>query len=77
MQNGITWLDEIQGFYRERAAIEKEYATRLNALVKESMKKKQKNAAHISVGDTPTLTPGNMERYGRIGSFVPRWLTEL
>ena len=32
--NGISWLDDIQQFYRERSAIEKEHGARLNALAK-------------------------------------------
>jgi hypothetical protein len=63
--NGIAWLDDIQSFYRERSAIEKEYSAKLNALAKKYFEKKTRKSASLSVGDTPTMTPGSLERYGR------------
>lgn len=62
--NGISWLDEIQQFYRERSAIEKDYGSKLSALAKKYHEKKAKRTGSLSVGDTPTLTPGSLERYG-------------
>lgn len=62
MANGITWLDDIQSFYRERSAIEKEYAAKLNALAGKYFEKKSKKSSSLSVGDTPTMTPGSLER---------------
>lgn len=62
--NGIAWLDDIQAFYRERSAIEKEYSAKLNALAKKYFEKKTRKSASLSVGDTPTMTPGSLERYG-------------
>lgn len=62
--NGIAWLDDIQSFYRERSAIEKEYSAKLNALAKKYFEKKTRKSASLSVGDTPTMTPGSLERYG-------------
>ncbi|EOO04148.1 putative actin polymerization protein [Phaeoacremonium minimum UCRPA7] len=59
--NGITWLDDIQSFYRERSAIEKEYAAKLNALAGKYFEKKSKKSSSLSVGDTPTMTPGSLE----------------
>lgn len=59
--NGIAWLDDIQTFYRERAAIEKEYAAKLNALAKRYFEKKAKKSSSLSVGDTPDMTPGSLE----------------
>ena len=59
--NGITWLDEIQAFYRERSAIEKEYAQKLSALAKKYFEKKAKRSSSLSVGDNPTVTPGSLE----------------
>lgn len=59
--NGVTWLDDIQQFYRERAAIEKEYSSRLYGLAKKNFEKKAKRSSNISVGDTPSLTPGSLE----------------
>ncbi|KAK4694634.1 hypothetical protein P7C71_g2980, partial [Lecanoromycetidae sp. Uapishka_2] len=58
VSNGVTWLDDIQQFYRERAAIEKEYSTKLKGLANKNFEKKAKRASSLSVGDTPTLTPG-------------------
>ncbi len=63
MSGGITWLDDIQQFYRERSAIEKEYATKLNALAKKYFDKKVKRSAALSVGETPSMTPGSLERW--------------
>lgn len=63
MANGIAWLDDIQSFYRERSAIEKEYSAKLNALAKKYFEKKTRKSATLSVGDTPTMTPGSLERY--------------
>ena len=59
---GITWLEEIQSFYRDRSAIEKEYSAKLSALAKRYHDKKAKKTGTLSVGDTPTLTPGSLER---------------
>jgi len=59
---GIAWLDDIQSFYRERSVIEKEYSARLSALAKKYFEKKSKKSTSLSVGDTPTMTPGSLER---------------
>ncbi|KAI0134636.1 hypothetical protein BJ170DRAFT_610618 [Xylariales sp. AK1849] len=59
--NGIAWLDDIQQYYRERSAIEKEYSARLNALAKKYFERKNKKSSSLSVGDTPTMTPGSLE----------------
>lgn len=70
---GIAWLDDIQAFYRERSAIEKEYSQKLNALAKKYFDKKIRKQSSLSVGDTPTVTPGSLERYNQ----VSLWLTGL
>lgn len=44
--------------------IEKEYSAKLNALAKKYFEKKTRKSASLSVGDTPTMTPGSLERYG-------------
>ena len=62
VSNGIAWLEDQQSFYRERAAIEKEYSTKLSALAKRYFEKKAKRSTSLSVGDTPTVTPGSLER---------------
>lgn len=59
--NGITWLDEIQQFYRERSAIEKEYSGKLSALAKKYFEKKARKSSTLSVGENPTVTPGSLE----------------
>jgi hypothetical protein len=55
-------MDDIQSFYRERSAIEKDYSVRLTALAKKYYEKKAKKSASLSVGDTPSMTPGSLER---------------
>lgn len=60
---GITWLDDIQQFYRERSVIEKEYSAKLNGLAKKYYEKKAKKSSSLSVGDTPVMTPGSLERF--------------
>jgi len=62
VSNGITWLDDIQSFYRERSVIEKEYSAKLTALAKKYYDKKAKKSSSLSVGDTPAMTPGSLER---------------
>ncbi|KAL8709579.1 MAG: hypothetical protein Q9220_005671 [cf. Caloplaca sp. 1 TL-2023] len=59
--NGVGWLDDIQLFYRERSSIEKEYSQKLYALAKKHFEKKARKSSSLSVGDTPTLTPGSLE----------------
>lgn len=70
--NGIQWLDEIQQFYRERSVIEKEYAQKLNALAKKYFEKKAKRSSSLSVGDTPTVTPGSLE-----SASMTTWTVQL
>ncbi|KAL7933227.1 hypothetical protein V8C35DRAFT_305241 [Trichoderma chlorosporum] len=70
--NGISWLDEIQQFYRDRAAIEKEYSAKLDALAKKYFEKKNRKISQLSVGDTPTLTPGSLE-----SASLTTWSTQL
>ena len=65
MANGIAWLDDVQAFYRERAAIEKEYAGKLNALSRRFYDKKSRKSVSLTVGDSPSLTPGSLERFVR------------
>jgi len=61
--HGVAWLDDIQQFYRERSVIEKEYSAKLSALAKKFFEKKNKKSSQLSVGDTPSMTPGSLERY--------------
>lgn len=59
--NGIAWLEDIQQFYRERSAIEKEYSQKLSALAKKYYERKAKKSSGLSVGETPSVTPGSLE----------------
>lgn len=63
VSSGVAWFEDIQQFYRERAAIEKEYSAKLYALAKKNFEKKSKRSSTLSVGDTPTMTPGSLEWY--------------
>ncbi|KAI9651755.1 MAG: hypothetical protein M1829_002453 [Trizodia sp. TS-e1964] len=72
VSDGISWLDDIQQFYRERSTIEKEYSSKLNALAKKYFEKKAKRSTTLSVGDTPTLTPGSLE-----SASLTTWTTQL
>ncbi|KAK2802211.1 hypothetical protein FQN51_004893 [Onygenales sp. PD_10] len=72
VSNGIGWLDEIQQFYRERSVIEKEYASKLTALCRKYHERKAKKSSGLSVGDTPTLTPGSLE-----SASLTTWTTQL
>ncbi|KAK3325816.1 hypothetical protein B0H66DRAFT_599957 [Apodospora peruviana] len=69
---GIAWLDDIQSFYRERSVIEKEYSARLTALAKKYFEKKARKSTSLSVGDTPTMTPGSLE-----SASLTTWTTHL
>lgn len=68
--NGIAWLEDQQAFYRERATIEKEYSGKLNALAKKHYDKKARRATAVGVGDTPTVTPGSLERWETVSSCL-------
>lgn len=66
VSNGIAWLEDQQQFYRERSTIEREYSSKLSALAKKYFEKKAKRSSGLSVGDSPTLTPGSLERCYRV-----------
>lgn len=55
------WLGDIEDFYRERAALEKEYAAKLQDLCKRHFDRKAKVSSVVSVGDEPRVTPGSLE----------------
>ncbi|SCU87889.1 LAFA_0E09450g1_1 [Lachancea sp. 'fantastica'] len=61
VQNNIKWLSELESFYRERAKLEKEYSAKLAHLTGEYFSKKSASTVSLSVGDTPTTTPGSLE----------------
>lgn len=70
--HGIAWIDDLQQFYRERAAIEKDYSAKLTALAKKYYDKKAKKAPSLGVGDTPAMTPGSLE-----SASITTWTTQL
>ena len=70
--NGISWLAEIKEFYEERAAIEKDYSTKLTALARKYYDKKNKKLSNLTVGDNPTMTPGSLE-----SASLTTWTTQL
>ena len=43
--------------------MEREYSAKLTALAKRFYEKKSKKSSSLSVGDTPALTPGSLERF--------------
>ncbi|GMF56057.1 unnamed protein product [[Candida] boidinii] len=61
VKSGLNWLTDINEFYSERAAIEREYSNKLKLLCTEHFKRKAKNSSVLSVGDSPTITPGSLE----------------
>ncbi|KAG9240044.1 hypothetical protein BJ878DRAFT_546664 [Calycina marina] len=72
VSSGIVWLDDIQQFYRERSAIEKEYSGKLAALAKKYYEKKTRKSSSLSVGETPVMTPGSLE-----SASLTTWTTQL
>ena len=70
--NGIAWLEDIQQFYRERSVVEKEYSQGLKALAKRYFEKKARKSSSLSVGDTPTVTPGSLE-----SASMTTWTVQL
>lgn len=61
IKNDIAWMTDLEQFYKERALIEKEYSTKLQALCNRSFKRKAEISTSVSVGDTPVVTPGSLE----------------
>lgn len=61
LSQNLEFLSEIDQFYRQRAIIEKEYATKLQALSNEYQKKKANKSTILTVGETPIITPGSLE----------------
>ncbi|KAG0154287.1 hypothetical protein PDIDSM_1667 [Penicillium digitatum] len=71
VSNGISWVDEIHQFYRERSAIEKEYASKLTALCKSILTQVEEDQ------------PLECRRYTHVNPRFPRsaslttWTTQL
>ncbi|KAL4782171.1 hypothetical protein BJX76DRAFT_333355 [Aspergillus varians] len=72
VSNGISWMEEIQQFYRERSVIEKEYAAKLTTLCRKYSDRKAKKISPLSVGDNPAMTPGSLE-----SASLTTWTTQL
>ncbi|TKA22268.1 hypothetical protein B0A50_08230 [Salinomyces thailandicus] len=72
LQHNISWLGDVEDFYRERSAIEKEYAQKLNTLAKKFFEKKSKKQSQLSVGDSPTVAPGSLE-----SASMTTWTVQL
>lgn len=53
VQSGIHFLNDFRDFIKERAQIEKEYAQKIEALVKKYSSKKDKKTLAMTVGDFP------------------------
>lgn len=70
--SGNKLIDDYAEFYRERAAIEREAAQKLEALVQRQFSKKGQVSAVVSVGPTPATTPGSLEN-----SSLGVWTTVL
>lgn len=70
--NGISWLEDISEFYKERASIERESSQRLAQLAARFFSKKAAVTAKVSVGDDPVTTPGSLEN-----SSLQTWHTIL
>ena len=49
-------LTQIREIYKDRAALEKEYATKLATLAKRASEKRNKRIASLVVGDEPSKT---------------------
>lgn len=53
VNNGINWINDIEEFYRERATIEKEYASKLLELCKSILRKGKEFDPVVCWGRTP------------------------
>ncbi|CAG98850.1 Bzz1p [Kluyveromyces lactis] len=61
VQNNVKWLSTVESFYHERSKLEKEYSEKLRQLTKEYFAKKSAETVALSVGNSPTTTPGSLE----------------
>ena len=64
----LKWLKEIEAFYQQRAKIELEYSEKLKNLAADFSQRTSKSKVALSVGETPTITPGSVE-----GAVVVTW----
>ena len=64
----LKWLKEVEAFYQQRAKIELEYSEKLKNLAADFSQRTSKSKVALSVGETPTITPGSVE-----GAVVVTW----
>ncbi|CAI2169478.1 9273_t:CDS:10 [Funneliformis geosporum] len=74
VQSGIQFLNEFKDFIKERAQIEKEYAQKIEILVKKHSNKKDKKALAMTVGDVSTSQKENDSEFDVDSStFLKAW----
>lgn len=61
VNSNLRWLNDISGFYKERARLEQEYSGKLSRLVGDFLIKKADASVLLGVGESPTATPGSIE----------------
>lgn len=61
VDTNISFLADIEHFYREKASIEREYAEKLNKLTAEHLSKTATHAPALAVGTSPAVTPGSLD----------------
>lgn len=66
VQSNIKWLSSLESFYRERAKLEKEYSDNLKQLTKEYFTKRSSETVSLSVGNSPTTTPGSLQSASQV-----------
>ncbi|RIA98362.1 hypothetical protein C1645_731713 [Glomus cerebriforme] len=74
VQSGIQFLHDFRDFIKERAQIEKEYAQKIETLVKKYSNKKDKKALAMTVGDVSTFPKENdAEDNVESSTFLKAW----
>ncbi|CAG8576472.1 4892_t:CDS:10 [Diversispora eburnea] len=75
IQNGIQFMHEFREFVKERAQIEKEYASKIEGLAKKHLLKKEKKAISMSIGDVAnTLSEKDFnEAKSEPSTFLNAW----
>ncbi|RGB41255.1 hypothetical protein C1646_663191 [Rhizophagus diaphanus] len=76
VQSGIHFLNDFRDFIKERAQIEKEYAQKIEALVKKYSSKKDKKALAMTVGDFPKENDTEVDVESG-STFLKAWSTIL
>ncbi|CAG8515065.1 8350_t:CDS:10 [Acaulospora morrowiae] len=79
VSNGIQFLNEVRDFVKERAQIEKEYASKIDALAKKHLSKRDKKEVTMSVGEIAN-TLSEKEFYSaksEPSTFIKAWTAIL